>query len=56
MHGRRVEMAFDETGANQNLAARLNEWQSAGDERLWKLIISVRPNGADRWWVKVPPR
>jgi len=40
MNGRRVEMAFDETGANQDLAARLNEWQSAGDERLWKLIIS----------------
>jgi type IV secretory pathway VirD2 relaxase len=51
-HGRYVERegarpegdhgpaGFDATGQGVEIAAQLAKWQSAGDERLWKLIIS----------------
>jgi hypothetical protein len=38
--GRAQETGFDATDRGINIAARLNEWQSAGDERLWKVILS----------------
>jgi len=38
--GRAVEAGFDATERGINIATRLDEWQSAGDERLWKLILS----------------
>jgi len=40
------EPGFDERGHNRDIAARLGEWQSAGDLRLWKIIIS--PEFGDR--------
>jgi len=38
--GHAPEAGFDATDQGINIAARLDEWQSAGDERLWKLILS----------------
>jgi hypothetical protein len=38
--GRAVEAGFDATEQGINIAARLDQWQSAGDERMWKLIVS----------------
>jgi type IV secretory pathway VirD2 relaxase len=35
-----VEAGFDATERGINIAARLDQWQAAGDERLWKLILS----------------
>jgi hypothetical protein len=45
-HKRRVEVGFDESGNSSEIAARLDRWQSAGDQRLWKLIVS--PEFGDR--------
>ena len=39
-HGRAVEAGFDARERGINIAARLGQWQSAGDERMWKLIVS----------------
>ncbi len=33
---RAVEAGFDATEQGINIAARLDQWQSAGDERMWK--------------------
>jgi hypothetical protein len=38
--GRAVEAGFDAKERGINIAARLDQWQSTGDERLWKLIVS----------------
>ncbi len=38
--GRAVEAGFDATEQGINIAARLDQWQSAGDERMWKVIVS----------------
>jgi len=38
--GRAVEAGFDAKDRGINIAARLDQWQSAGDERMWKLIVS----------------
>ena len=38
--GRAVEAGFDATERGINIAASLDQWQLAGDERLWKLILS----------------
>ncbi len=38
--GRAAEAGFDATERGLNITARLDQWQSAGDERLWKLILS----------------
>jgi hypothetical protein len=38
--GRAVEAGFDATERGINVAARLDQWQSAGDERMWKVIVS----------------
>jgi transposase-like protein len=38
--GRVGEAGFDAVAQGVNIAARLDQWQSAGDERLWKLIVS----------------
>jgi len=38
--GHAAEAGFDATERGINIAARLDQWQSAGDERLWKLILS----------------
>jgi hypothetical protein len=35
-----VEAGFDATERGINIAARLDQWQSAGDERMWKVIVS----------------
>ena len=37
---RAVEAGFDAKDRGINIAARLDQWQSAGDERMWKLIVS----------------
>jgi type IV secretory pathway VirD2 relaxase len=42
----RPAAAFDEQNRESDIASRLEQWQSAGDERLWKLIIS--PEFGDR--------
>jgi hypothetical protein len=34
------DVGFDANGESIDIAARLETWQKAGDERLWKLIIS----------------
>lgn len=44
--GRAGEAGFDADTERINIAARLDQWQSAGDERLWKLIVS--PEFGDR--------
>lgn len=38
--GPAAEAGFDAAERGINIAARLDQWQSAGDERLWKLILS----------------
>jgi len=38
--GREGHVGFDHTAGGVHLAARLESWQAAGDERLWKIIIS----------------
>ena len=38
--GRAVEAGFDATEGGINIAARLDQWQFAGDERMWKVIVS----------------
>jgi len=38
--GRAVEAGFDATERGINIAARLDQWQTTGDERMWKLIVS----------------
>ena len=38
--GRAAEAGFDATDRGLNIATRLDKWQSAGDERMWKLIVS----------------
>jgi hypothetical protein len=38
--GRAVEAGFDAIDRGINIAARLDEWQFAGDERMWKIIVS----------------
>jgi len=38
--GLAVEARFDATERGINIAARLDQWQSAADERMWKLIVS----------------
>jgi hypothetical protein len=38
--GRAVEAGFDATDRGINIAARLDQWQSASDERMWKIIVS----------------
>lgn len=40
------DVGLDDNRENLDLAGILNEWQKAGDERLWKLIVS--PEFADR--------
>jgi type IV secretory pathway VirD2 relaxase len=40
------DVGFDGRGESIDLAARLESWQKAGDERFWKLIIS--PEFGDR--------
>ena len=39
-------VGFDSRGESIDIAARLEGWQKAGDERLWKLIVS--PEFGDR--------
>ena len=39
------EPGFDEHSRNRDVAARLGEWQSAGDERLSKIIVSPEFGG-----------
>ena len=36
----RLRAGFDATEQGINVAARLDQWQSAGDERMWKVIVS----------------
>lgn len=38
--GRSKEAGFDQTEEGVDLSARLNHWQSEGDPRLWKVILS----------------
>jgi hypothetical protein len=38
--GRATEAGFNATERGIDVADRLGQWQSAGDERLWKLIVS----------------
>ena len=44
--GRAAEAGFNATNENIGIATTLDNWQSAGDERLFKLIVS--PEFADR--------
>ena len=44
--GRAVEAGFNATERGIDVADRLGQWQSAGDERMWKLI--VLPEFGDR--------
>ena len=44
--GRAVAAGFNATGQNLNIATTLDNWQRAGDERLFKIIVS--PEFADR--------
>jgi hypothetical protein len=44
--GGNVPVGFDAQGESVDLAVRLGAWQRAGDERIWKLIIS--PEFGDR--------
>jgi len=37
---RAVEAGFNATERGVNVAARLDQWQSDGDDRMWKLIVS----------------
>jgi len=38
--GRAAEVGFNATERGIDIAARLHQWQCAGDERMWKLIVS----------------
>jgi len=38
--GRTTEVGFNATERGIDIAARLHQWQCAGDERMWKLIVS----------------
>ncbi len=38
--GRAVEAGFDVTERGINIATRLDHWQHASDERMWKIIVS----------------
>src|SRR5713226_1342885 len=44
--GRAAEAGFNATEQNLGIATRLDNWQSAGDDRLFKIIVS--PEFADR--------
>jgi len=44
--GRTAEAGFNPTERGIDVADRLGQWQSAGDERMWKLIVS--PEFGDR--------
>jgi hypothetical protein len=44
--GRTTEAGFNATERGIDVADRLGQWQSAGDERMWKLIVS--PEFGDR--------
>ena len=44
--GRSAEAGFNTTEQNLDIAAKLDKWQSAGDERLFKIIVS--PEFGDR--------
>ena len=44
--GRAAEAGFNATEQNLDIAARLDKWQGAGDERVFKLIVS--PEFGDR--------
>ena len=44
--GRTAEAGFNATERGIDVADRLGQWQSAGDERMWKLIVS--PEFGDR--------
>ena len=44
--GRAAEAGFNATEQNLDIATTLDNWQSAGDERLFKIIVS--PEFADR--------
>src|SRR6202171_2695585 len=44
--GRAAEAGFNATEQSLNIAATLDNWQKAGDERLFKIIVS--PEFADR--------
>jgi hypothetical protein len=44
--GRAAEVGFNATERGIDVADRVNQWQSAGDERIWKLIVS--PEFGDR--------
>jgi hypothetical protein len=44
--GRTAEVGFNATERGIDITACLSQWQSAGDERLWKLIVS--PEFGDR--------
>jgi len=44
--GHTAEAGFNATERGIDVADRLNQWQSAGDERIWKLIVS--PEFGDR--------
>jgi type IV secretory pathway VirD2 relaxase len=44
--GKAAESGFNVTGQNLNIATTLDNWQRAGDERLFKIIVS--PEFADR--------
>jgi type IV secretory pathway VirD2 relaxase len=47
-------VGFDDRGESIDIAARLESWQKAGDERLWKLIVS--PEFGDRADLKLLTR
>lgn len=49
-----TEAGFDAKGEDIEISNRLHEWQHAGDERLWKLIIS--PEFGERLNLKVLAR
>lgn len=36
----RLESGFDASGKNLPIAERLEDWQQAGDERIWKIMLS----------------
>jgi hypothetical protein len=44
--GKAAEAGFNATERNLDIAANLDEWQGAGDERLFKIIVS--PEFGDR--------
>ncbi len=46
LEGEGKTVGFDEAGKEIDIAGQLEKWQSAGDERLWKFIVS--PEFGDR--------